>query len=534
MKTYNLYQVNITYKCNMDCNYCYARSLKEDYGSDMSLEDFKKLLDWFGKNNIKNFNMLGGEPTIHPMVKSMLKLADEKKFKITLFTNGLFPDSFLECADMVQSFLINYNHKSLFTKEEYELLHKNLAYLKNKNKPITLAFNITDDITSCDYVIEAAKKYNAEWVNIDLIIPNSLKTNKHIPITSFESNKKKISKFLEAFKTNGIRVRITRPLPLCVFKDEKDKYKKVLSSTCTVGQGIISINPDLTVFPCLSIFFKGPKIISFNNFQEAVSFYKEVITDLKWKRHLYPECESCVYHLRKKCQGSCLSHKCTQFEILNKQDYTILSQHPSTKLKEFIIKIDKAVTTLNQIFGKPKQRFKIYLFNNKKDLLYYSGVYFYPDWVSGFISKNVYYQYSTEPDRRIIHELCHIYIGQYKKNEPPLWLEEGFCEWLVYKDHCNLKLEGVRGKKLMPFDMLFDRDKMSLLKHDSSPLNKNIAYIQSSSFVNHLIKRFGLNLVMKLLKNDSENFKTYFKELTSQEFEDVEKEWLDSIKNYFS
>ncbi len=309
-KTFKLFQVHITYKCNKSCDYCYASSLKEDYAKDMSLEDFKTLLNWFEKNNIKSFSILGGEPTMHPQIKSMLELVNQKKMKIRLATNGLFSEHFFECVGLVHSFLINYNYESTYSKEEYGLLHKNLGFLKESGKPVALAFNITDDITSCDYVIEAAKKYNAERVNLDLISPNSLKNNKHIPATSFEKNKEKINKFLETFEKNNIKVKVRKPLPICIFKDSIKKYKGILASTCLVGQSVACVNPDLTVFPCLSIFFKGPKITFFDNFQEIVSFYKNAITDLKWKRYLYPKCGTCTYFLRKKCQGSCLAYKC--------------------------------------------------------------------------------------------------------------------------------------------------------------------------------------------------------------------------------
>ena len=524
---YKLYQVNITYRCNKDCSYCYAKDLKEDYNKDMSMDDFVTLLEWFKKNNITGFNMLGGEPTLHPLVGDMLSRAKQENFKVIVFTNGLFPESFLKHVNDVDSFLINYNHPDTYTKEEYELLHKNLDCIKKANKPIRLAFNITNKIKSCDYVIDAAKKYDVKSVNLDFIIPNSLMSNEHIPINSFSEYKKMLSSFLKKFKENNIRVRVTRPLPKCVFKDEINENKDVLYSGCSVGYGVISINPDLSIFPCLSIFFKGPRITSFNTFKEAMSFYQEAITEVKWKRHLYPACKSCVYFIRKKCQGSCLCYKCLPFNRVNKKHYSIYSQYETSKLKPFIQSADKAISRLNKIFGDPGQRIKIYVFKNKQDMFYYSGSYHYPSWVAGFASKNTYYQYDIKIRGRIIHELCHVYINQKKSGEIPLWLEEGFCEYLTYKDEQDERLrEILKQKEIIPFDKLFIRDRLSLLKHDSDPLDKNIAYIQSRSLVSHLINKFGTEVIMKLLKGDYKDFRQHFLELTSSKFEDEEKAWL--------
>lgn len=532
MTPYKFIQVNINYGCNKNCSYCYAKDLKEDYEKDMTLDDFKDLLKWFGRNSITYFNITGGEPTIHPLVGDMLALADKEGFKVTIFTNGLFPQSFLKNIDYVYSFLINYNHKNTYTEKEYELLHKNLECIKQKGKPITLAFNITKEVDSCDYVIEAAKKYAAERVNMDLIIPNSLKSNEYI--SNFEECKNLINTFLEKFKGNSIPVRITRPLPFCIFKDEIRENKKVVGSSCSIGYGIVSINPDLSVFPCLSIFFRGPKITLFNNFEDVMSFYHNAVSDIKWKRYLYPECGSCVYLLRRKCQGSCLGHKFDSFNILEKQDYKLLSQYNLAEMSFQISKLDESVNYLNSIFGKPKQKIKVYFFKNKSQMLYYSGMYHYPDWVTGFAFNNVYYQYINSENPagfdKVTHELCHIYIYHNKKSDNlPLWLEEGFCEYLNNKSKNNSKLNTIIKSELIPFGRLSYRGRLGLLEHNMNPLDRNTAYLQSLGFVDYIINRFGMDVVMKLLTDGYANFKKHFEELTSHKAQEIEDDWLRNM-----
>lgn len=531
MNPYKLIQVNLTYRCNRNCNYCYAKNLIEDYDKDMSVDDFKSLLNWLEKNNIKSLNLTGGEPTWHPHIGEILDLAKGKKFYVTVFSNGLFPEAFLEHIDKSDAFLINYNHKDTYASKEYENLHKNLEYLKQKNKPTTLAFNITDEIESCDYVINAAKKYGVEKVNMDFVIPNSLKNNYHIRSREFNKKKGLIRRFLKKFKENNIKVKITRPLPLCIFKDEKKEYPRSIASLCSVGYGIVAVNPDLTIFPCLALFFKGPKITEFNSFQEIKSFYQKAVSDVKWKHYTYPECKSCIYFIRKQCQGSCLCQKCLGFRILDKKEYTVFSQYSSSEIKDFIGLVDKALNSLNKIFGECKKKIKVYLFNNKEDMIYYSGFYSYPEWVTGFASRSSYYQYSPKIGRRLIHELCHVYIHQNKKGAVPLWLEEGFCEYMVYTQKDKARLDNLlRKNELIPFDTLFPRAGVGLLKYDNRILDDNLAYIQSFSLVDYLIKEFGLRMVLKFLSEEYSDFKKYFQQLTKYKFEDVELRWRGTIK----
>lgn len=305
-----LIQVNLTYKCNRSCSYCFAKDLELDFKNSMSLEDFKGVLGWLKLNNLNSFNITGGEPTLHPLVNEMLSFSNANKFNVSVFTNGLFGNGFLESIGYARSFLVNYNHESTYTKKEYELLHENLDFIRQKGKPLTLAFNMTHGIDSCGYVIDAAKKYGAS-VHLNLTTPNSLKNNDYIHLNDFQDTKALVLKFLADFKKNNIHVKMTRPLPFCIFKDVMRENKGLLSSSCSVGYGIVSINPDLSIFPCLALFFKGPKITSFSSFDGIRSFYSKKISDLKWANNLFPECASCIYVARKKCQGSCLCHKCS-------------------------------------------------------------------------------------------------------------------------------------------------------------------------------------------------------------------------------
>jgi radical SAM protein with 4Fe4S-binding SPASM domain len=532
MTAFKLIQVNLTYRCNRDCSYCYAKNLIEDYDKDMTVDDFKSLLNWLERNNIKSLNITGGESTLHPNIGEMLDLVNEKKFNVTIFSNGLFPKTFLEHVNKANSFLINYNHKDTYTSEDYDKLHENLEYLKQKGKHITLAFNITSEINSCDHVIDAAKKYGVKKINMDLVIPNALKNNCHIQIEEFSGKRELVSSFLKKFKENGITVKITRPLPLCIFKNEKKEYPETVISSCSIGRGIVAVNPDLTIFPCLALFFNGPKITNFNSFQEINLFYKKAISDVKWKRYVYQECKSCIYSTRKQCQGGCVCQKCTGFKVVNKEWYTIFSQYELSEINEFIPWADKSVNFLNNVFGEPKKKFRIYLFKNKDDMVYYSGFYSCPGWATGFSIKNNYYQYLLKTGRRLVHELCHVYIHQNRKSIIPLWLEEGFCEYMFYTRKDKPRLNSLLQKtELIPFEALFPKTSaIGLLKYDYRPLDYNLAYMQSFSLVDYLAKEFGFETVLKLLKEEYPDFKERFQQLTKCRFEDVELRWQKTIK----
>jgi len=58
----------ITSSCNLNCPYCFAKTVKEDNSiiKFMPVEEFDSILNWCRNLNIKEVSILGGEPTIHP------------------------------------------------------------------------------------------------------------------------------------------------------------------------------------------------------------------------------------------------------------------------------------------------------------------------------------------------------------------------------------------------------------------------------------------------------------------------------------
>ncbi|MCF7861546.1 hypothetical protein K9M79_04850 [Candidatus Woesearchaeota archaeon] len=99
-------------------------------------------------------------------------------------------------------------------------------------------------------------------------------------------------------------------MPYCEFNGVIPRF----TSACSVGYGCMVINPPLSLFPCVSLFMKGPSVLSVNKDIGSflLKYYGPRIRQLKWKTGVFEKCDSCVYRMRKKCQGGCLTYK-TQY-----------------------------------------------------------------------------------------------------------------------------------------------------------------------------------------------------------------------------
>jgi MoaA/NifB/PqqE/SkfB family radical SAM enzyme len=308
--------ITLTYKCNSDCNFCYAKGLNKQYKEVMDLEDFEKLLDWFENQKIKNISVTGGEPTGHPNFKEIIDIINRRKFRMTIFTNGLFPSTFLDKVIKKKvSFILNYRKPEEYSQVNSKLLDKNLQSISDKKLNIRLVYNMSHDNTDPHYILDACKNYKINHVILHVVFPNISKNNEYVSFTQLNQMGSSIVKNVDIFMKNDIQVVILRPLPFCIFTTAQRLWLEKnadLHGVCLVGSRRYYINTDLSLLPCSVLStdssLKGPNIFQFNSEKEAIDYYSDSMTRLKWKP-LIKECLECNFYKQKECQGGCLIYK---------------------------------------------------------------------------------------------------------------------------------------------------------------------------------------------------------------------------------
>ena len=78
----------LTTACNLDCEYCFAQSLRErPRQQEMSLRELEWLL-WNMDPDADEVRLMGGEPTLHSRYPEVMRLAISFGYVVTVFTNG--------------------------------------------------------------------------------------------------------------------------------------------------------------------------------------------------------------------------------------------------------------------------------------------------------------------------------------------------------------------------------------------------------------------------------------------------------------
>lgn len=75
--------------CNLRCEWCYAKERKFKVSDDMSIAVAKHLIDMCVDNGVRNFIIIGGEPTIHPYFFELLEYISNHELKAIIVTNGI-------------------------------------------------------------------------------------------------------------------------------------------------------------------------------------------------------------------------------------------------------------------------------------------------------------------------------------------------------------------------------------------------------------------------------------------------------------
>lgn len=87
MKTRKSIRIYITEKCNANCPNCFNASSRTN--SEIDVKTFNNLCLYLKRNGIKKIKILGGEPTVHPEFKEIIRLAQRHFEYLGIFTNGL-------------------------------------------------------------------------------------------------------------------------------------------------------------------------------------------------------------------------------------------------------------------------------------------------------------------------------------------------------------------------------------------------------------------------------------------------------------
>ena len=249
----------LTFQCNQKCLFCF--NADQTPHDELDFRNIKTIIDKLEENCIFSIVLSGGEPFLHPDIDSIIKYLSQKKFRVTILTNGtLISESFIRfIADYKSRFSLQFSiegmrdtHDTLVgRKGAFDTVMEKIDILKKykiRNYPATT-------LTSLNYREIPAlhnlflKKHFKTWRVVTLVpFGAALTNNLGLSLSEYKWVYTHLAVLNKSFKIN-IEIRCPSGLPLTDnFFSRKDE--RVQWVGCCGSILYFQITPNGDVYPC--------------------------------------------------------------------------------------------------------------------------------------------------------------------------------------------------------------------------------------------------------------------------------------------
>lgn len=311
-----------TYACNLNCSYCYAKGWDALYEGEMRADRLTQLIAWCARQDINCINLCGGEPTVYKQLSQLLTQARDHHIKISMASNMLYADAVRAyiSPQWIDELIAHFDQGLLDSPQKAKRFHNNIAAAKTMRERLFIRYTLTQQSTPGEWrqVIDLACNNGVDSINYAFSFANFTQNNDAFAIIDagktdfFETM---FAQFSSDCTAAGLGMHLCKPLPLCAFSDEHLKtYLRsgVLRSACAAYlRGCtqnITVNPDLSIYPCNSVAMKGPRITDFNGLADISDYYSPWVKNMLFQPYL-DACHTCMFYYRGFCQGACLAEK---------------------------------------------------------------------------------------------------------------------------------------------------------------------------------------------------------------------------------
>lgn len=318
--------IMLTYRCNLNCPYCFANEFVNHSELDITMENFTAATAFIKKSADRHVGLIGGEPTVHKHFQEILRtLAEDDSFdSVTIYTNGIQMDSCLKFMKNTKfNMLVNCNSPQDIGEKKFAKIQENLDrvfQIEHVWKRVNLSVNLYNDNMDFAYVIQLLTRYHLHRVRMSVTVPNIDADKKANSLAYLRSRKDYILKFiLECAKQDVAPYFDCNVIPKCVWTDEQAQLleevieKFHLKSTNLRGdrsfcRPVIDILPNLTAVRCFGTSdFTKVSIQDFRCLDDLRNYYVNLVDCHVTSCMRENACKACYERKVLQCTAGCLA-----------------------------------------------------------------------------------------------------------------------------------------------------------------------------------------------------------------------------------
>lgn len=304
--------------CNLKCEYCFADDMIHEKSKVISLDDYRKMLEFMSRTPENHIGIIGGEPTLHPQFEDILKETNkycrEVNTSATLFTNGIKLKPFIPLIGDRIGLLVNCNSPKFVPSNLYSEMISTLDKfneLSMFDRRVNIGCNIYPTLDDYSYIWEFVDKYHIHHIRHSVVSPGGkfmhMRNDKEAYYLSMK--KKYIDFCKDAIKHKCELGLDCGRIPECYFTSEE----RAIADEATHGyhvdfcEPVIDITSDFKAVSCFGAYNAGSvDIRDFNNIMEVRRYLTANMSFPAAKANCTGRCTTCKKHDLMQCSGGCL------------------------------------------------------------------------------------------------------------------------------------------------------------------------------------------------------------------------------------
>lgn len=293
----------LTTACNLDCDYCFAQSLRGRAGQrEMTLRDLEWLLSQLDPD-VDEVRLMGGEPTLHSRYAEVMRIVKSRDFIATVFTNGTRPALRQTAPDLPDRVLLNLNDWPAYSAGQQAEILNNLSALGQR---LSLGYTVTRP----DFDLSTHRKLILAHglkpvIRLGLAQPVIGGRNVYLADADLATAHRAVADWATRLAADGIRLNFDCGFRRCHFTDGQiEQLVRAGAALRFFCAPSLDVGPGLLAWRCYA-FSAGPGVDlrQFGSLEQARDGFR------RRDRYLAPACDSCRDHQSGWCQGGCLARQ---------------------------------------------------------------------------------------------------------------------------------------------------------------------------------------------------------------------------------
>lgn len=289
---------NVTDRCNLQCDYCYADYYKRE-NEILSLKEILRVIDELSDMGCRRISLSGGEPLLRKDIGDIVGYIKRKKMDCVINSNGILVSKKIDLIKNIDYLCLSLDgdeeaHDSYRGKGTFKKVLEAIECTRRHNVPIvTNTVLHKENLDSIDFVLELARRYRF-LAEFNLSIAHLVNPDKDAEYKANDRDIKDTLKRLIEYKERGYPILFSKKAfeysllwPTYRVEAFYDAPPDFRYAKCAAGKYFCLFDTNGDVYPCPHLIGKFKPV---NAVREG---FKEAFKDLD--QH---NCKACyqVYH----------------------------------------------------------------------------------------------------------------------------------------------------------------------------------------------------------------------------------------------